>query len=438
MTEDTTPRLKSLPSLEVIARQDTIKRLLWGDKVEGYMRQFDWQQLFTTALRNRIAAINVAKFISKAVDEVFLSRVLDIEERVSAHRLNPSHERDHNAFALVFRRLMQPTARELSLEDKNLRRDLLQYMVTHMLSQFELRYGDVKLMQAATGTFISGSFIAALIHRPFPLNDLDFFCGYDKSDNIVRYFKNQLDANFTVSSGDEQGYGSVHGVRKVITLTTPRGSIIHVIESYSDYPLELILNFHSAPTRGVLSSDGFSHFEVHRARNGLALVTPKTLCITPDDVDSQNAAWHIIHKYMRRGVTFIFEYNVPHECGKHLECPATLRNTSADGCLHIDLPTVDVPDFSLSPKPTFVWSLGPVGMCSTGRVNGSQVIHTHSFCTSVGPANTCELTLSIEYLVFRKLVSALMQMHTVPEGLIRVYPWSDYWSADGFDDSDSD
>ncbi|KAK6978175.1 hypothetical protein R3P38DRAFT_3235936 [Favolaschia claudopus] len=416
------PVLKSLPSMEVIARQDTIKRVRWSDKVETYLHQFDWQQLFTSSLRTRMAAINVAKFIYTNVDQVFLDRVPELKEKVAAHSFNPNHEHDHESCALVFRRLMQSTARDLSPEDTKLRSELLQYMTTHLLSHFELRYGDVKLMQAATGTFISGSFVAALIHRTFLPNDLDFFCGYDRTENIVRYFENQLDSNFTVVSGDEEGYGNLHGVRRVTTLSTPRGSVIHVIESYSDSPLPLILNFHSAPTRGVVGWDKFSHFEVHRAKNGLALVTPESLTVKPDDLDSQVAAWRILHKYMRRGVTFVYEYNIPHECGKHIECPATLRTTSDDGCLHIQLPAVKIPEFSSPATPTFAWTLGPVGMCSTGRLNGNQVIHTRAF----------------HHLIFRKLVSALMQTHSTPDVLIRVYPWSDYWSTDGLDDTDSD
>ncbi|KAK7056108.1 hypothetical protein R3P38DRAFT_1376506 [Favolaschia claudopus] len=317
---------------------------------------------------------------------------------------------------------MLAAERDLSRDDDLLCRQLLQYMITRLLSHFELQYGDVKLMQAATGTLISGSFIAALMQQSFTPNDLDFFCGYDQTDNIIRYFQNQHPSILTVDARDVESYGNVHGVHRVTTLSTPRGSIIHIIESFSDAPRELILNFHSAPTRGVVSSTTFSHYEIHRARNGLALVTPDSLFVKPEDSDSQIAAWHILHKYMRRGVTFIFEYNVPHECGQHIDCPATLRNTSDDGCLHIDLPTVPIPDFSASETPTLTWTLGPVGMCSTGRVNGRQVAHTRSF----------------QHIIFRKLVSALMQIQSVPDTLIRVYPWSDYWSADGLDDSDSD
>ncbi|KAK6997446.1 hypothetical protein R3P38DRAFT_3219479 [Favolaschia claudopus] len=408
--------------MEVIARQDTIKRVRWSDKVEDYLRQFDWNQLFSTTLRTRMAAMNVARFISETIDEPFLRQVPELKAKVAAHRLNPSHEGSHDSLVLVCRRLMQLSERDLSPDDAQLRRDLLQYAITHMLSLFDLRYGDVKLMQAATGTLISGSFIAALIQRSFTPNDLDFFCGHDRTESIVRYFQNQLDCTFTVDPGDVEGYGNVHGVHRMTTLTTSRGNTIQIIESYSELPLELILNFHSAPTRGVVSANGFSHYEIRRARNGLALVTPDSLLIKTDDLDSQIVAWKILHKYKQRGVTFIFEYNVLHECGKHVECPATLRDTSDDGCLHVALPTIPIPNFSASDTPIFTWSLGPVGMCSTGRVNGRQVAHTRSF----------------QHIIFRKLVTALMQIPAVPESPIRVHPWSDYWSTDGSADSDSE
>ncbi|KAK6992165.1 hypothetical protein R3P38DRAFT_3226886 [Favolaschia claudopus] len=409
-------------SFDVLARQDTIKRVLWCDLAERYLHEMNAYQLFTTALRSRMGAMNVAKFMAITVDEVLDEKLPELEAKVAAHSLNTNRQHDHQSFVALFRRLIQSAARDLKPEDVRLRSDLLEYMTAHLLSQFELRYGDVKLMQAATGALISGSFIAALVHRHFRPNDLDFFCGNDRTDDIVKYFQNQVDVEYVVETGGDEGYQNVRGVRRVTTLTSPRGCVLNIVEAYSESPQEIILNFHSAPTRGALGWDAFAHYEVHRARNGLALVTPRSLPVNADDLDSQIEAWNILHKYMRRGVTFIFEYNVPHECGKHIDCPATPRTTADDGCLRFSLPPISIPDFAPSPAQVFTWSLGPVGMCSTGTVGGVKLEHTRTF----------------QHLVFRKLVGALIQLHDVPDEPVQIYPWTESWSADGVDDSDSD
>ncbi|KAK6985053.1 hypothetical protein R3P38DRAFT_2575205 [Favolaschia claudopus] len=293
-------------------------------------------------------------------------------------------------------------------------------------------------MQAATGALISGSFIAALIHRHFRPNDLDFFCGNDRTDDIVKYFQNQVDIEYVVETGGDEGYQNVRGVRRVTTLTSPRGSVLNIVEAYSESPQEIILNFHSALPQGAISWDAFAHYEVHRAKNGLALVTPRSLPVNADDLDSQIEAWNILHKYMRRGVTFIFEYNVPHECGKHIDCPATVRTTDDDGCLRFSLPSISIPDFAPSPAQVFTWSLGPVGMCSTGTVNGLKLEHTRTF-RNLRILQACHtLTLITEHLVFRKVVGALIQLHDVPDEPVQIYPWTESWSADGVNDSESE
>ncbi|KAK7020013.1 hypothetical protein R3P38DRAFT_3198558 [Favolaschia claudopus] len=417
LSVDSTNHFSAVSPGALLAMQDTIKRVLWSETVHNYLRQMDYNQLFSTSLRSRMAAKNVSRFMVKTVDEHFADQIPELEERVAKHRTNPNCERTHDGFVSVLQRLMQFTGRELGSEDVYLRASLLQYMTSHLLSKFGLHYGDVKLMQAATNTFISGSFVAALIHRSFSPNDLDLFCGRDKTRCIVRYFEH---LDLTVLSADLHEYSSLPGIRQVTRVNSPGGGVINIIEAHSDSAINLILNFHSAPTRGLLSWDKFSHFEVHRARNGFALITPTSLALDLDSLESQIEVWHILHKYMRRGFTFIFEYNVPHECGKHIDCAATPRTTVDEGCLHIALPSVDIPNPSATVTWISTWSLGPVGMCTTGTVNGLNVVHSHNF----------------QHMMFRKLATALIQMYSVPTGFVRVYPWTDQWRMDGESEAD--
>ncbi|KAJ6537126.1 hypothetical protein B0H19DRAFT_1270785 [Mycena capillaripes] len=342
-----------------------------------------------------------------------------ILDKILNHDLNPLRTLDPPVLWKILNAFLFPegTVFDRALnEDKHCCSVLLQWGITNILEHFDLRYGDIKLLQAATGMLISGSVITSLLHNPFTPNDLDFFCGGGLAHEIVEYLK--VVGNFTLTTQSEFGYEDVFGVRSVIYLWNPAGRKINIIESYSDYPFDVVLNFHSAPPKGVIAYDRISHFEVNRLRQGLALITPSTLHLDAGDLSSHIRCWAVLHKYIARGFRFVFEYDQPHVCGEHIDCPATIRNTRDDGCLHVYLPFVPIPHFTPPPMPVIAGSLTG-SKCNAGRLADGR--HARS-------------AMQYQNLVFRKFVQAFIRMPQPPVNVIEIYPWGDEYD----EEADSD
>ncbi len=304
--------------------------------------------------------------------------------------------------AHVLRRLLQYDSANLSDSDRLRRAILRPERRGLLLAQFGRSYGDVKLMQAATGALISGSVIATLMNEHFDPNDIDFYCGQGHGYHVTRYLKAVGD--FGIQFSSDHNYENVLGLRQVTTLSNPAGRQINIIETYSDVPLDAILSFHSAPPRGAISWNMFSHYEVERARKGLALVTPETLHLVLDDLSSQVETWEIVHKYMGRGFRFIFHYDKPHECGQHIECPATRRTTMDAGCLHVPLLRQAIPTFVVPAQPLIAWTLGTSTCPVVGRVQGRPVHNASAF---QGPCSRIDSRYGLMIWAVRSRISQI-------------------------------
>ncbi|KAK7008131.1 hypothetical protein R3P38DRAFT_3211782 [Favolaschia claudopus] len=377
----------SQPSLhEFEAMRDTIARVLYSGTVEQCLSRMDWEQLYRTALHSQMGAQNVRIFVAVAIDSVLsVERYKDSTRAlVVNHVSNPRRQDDRESRLAVLGALLRSDFGRLSGDDRSLCSILLQGRISDILADFGLSYGDIKVMQAATGTLISGSVIPAIIRVavPFELGDVDFYCGNGNGLNVVRYltFVGDLSEEADITPN----YSDLFGLRRVWTLQSPQGRSINVIETQSDSPLDAILNFHSTPPRGAISWDRFSHYDINRARNGIALVTPSTMHINTTDLARQKRIWEVIHKYTKRGFTFVFDYEPSHECGRHIECPATRRTTVDEGCLHIALPAVPIPHFREHNDFITTWTLTTAGVCRNGVINGQPVHHNLDFREDYG------------------------------------------------------
>ncbi|KAK6992871.1 hypothetical protein R3P38DRAFT_3181988 [Favolaschia claudopus] len=342
-------------------------------------------------------------------------------QAIKTHRFNPDGGLQHKSVAFTFRRLTRADSGTLSAQDLRIRTLLAQYMIVHALSLFDLSYGDIKLMQAATDTRISGSVVAALFHGGFEPNDLDFYCAHGSADDVVSYMREVCSYHLVFDSNRD--YDDVFGIRRVLTMRNSAGKRINVVETYSDYPVDVILGFHSTPPRGCISWDRFSHFEINRLRKGVALATPTSMRLAGNVLDGQVQMWRILHKYTDRGFVFEYDHPIPHQCGVDIDCPATVRTVDDAGCLHIDLLPCSVPDVTRPQPPLFTWSLAPVGICDSGRIGDVPVHNIYSY----------------QYRMFRRLAAALLKMPIPPVNLLEISPWddTDYYFS-GYDGSEEE
>ncbi|KAJ7431643.1 hypothetical protein B0H11DRAFT_2231156 [Mycena galericulata] len=283
---------------------------------------------------------------------------------------------------------------------------MLQSYIIELLASFGLSYGDIKLLQAATGTIISGSMIAALVHRPFQPNDIDFYCSSAFGDDVAKYLK--AVGNFETQEYIGGEYSDSNGIAGVHWLVG-NDTRVNVIETRSSEPLDAVLTFHSSGPRGALEWDRLSHYEVNRAARGIALITPTSLTVR-NELTNQIRCWQLLHKYGGRGFRFTFQYDAPHECGVHLDCPATIRTTADAGTLRTPLLPVPISRAPSIPRQAISWRLGGTN-CEQGLVNR---------LANVRPANSFHENL------FRKTVTALLHMDAPPTSVVDVSPQSPY------------
>jgi hypothetical protein len=300
---------------------------------------------------------------------------------------------------------------------------LLQRQTSRILRNFGLRYGDIKLLQAATGSVISGSTITALVHQPFIPNDIDFYCHYRVSTNVVRFIEDVGDLQFHEYTGHE--YIDVSGIKGVWTLRGATGRKINIIETLASNPAKCIAGgFHSSAPRGMLEWDGLVHFEINQVRQGRALITRDSLHLDePEDLSQQIACWNILNKYKARGFEFVFDYELPHVCGTHVNCPATVRSTADKYCLRVPLPPVDgIPVYSRTIHVPITWS--PRGStCATGMVDGLGKLHPATGFQGT-PMDVFYLLLLTSILcidkVYRAIITALLTRDTAPTNSLEI------------------
>ncbi|KAJ7633807.1 hypothetical protein DFH06DRAFT_1336897 [Mycena polygramma] len=365
----------------VVAMRHTVQRLPWCESVVQALRAMDYQQLLVISISTtRMGTANVRSFMKMTVDDCLVEEMKNVHALLRAANLDHTSALDLESLRSILKQLLFPcgsTFAAAPLETQRLCAIIFQYLLADILRSYGLGYGDIKLLQAATGTLISGSIMPALLHSHFVPNDIDFYCGQGLAYDVTRYL--QKIGDFVVTTSLNYDYEELAGIRGVTYLQNAAGMKLNVVETYSDHPIDNILAFHSTAPRGVISWNGAHHFEVNRMHRGLALITPSTMRFVPGELESHVRSWTIIHKYMKRGFRFVFEHDQEHVCGEDVDCPATLRNTADAGCLHIPLLTTVIPHFSGAPfTPLTSWSVHG-SSCTTGRIKGGRVRSANQF-----------------------------------------------------------
>ncbi|KAJ7109682.1 hypothetical protein C8R43DRAFT_1139633 [Mycena crocata] len=410
------PQFASLPrgpllTHELRAAYLTVGRMKWCPLVDDTLQKMDAEQLMRASLRTRLSTNNVKEFMRRTVDENLQ------QEMQGASGLEGFHLGADDVLANLDRPIVLNILNRLLLADRvrfgqtsrhnhHLCSVVLQSMISDVLTRFGMRYGDIKLLQSATGTLISGSTVAALVHTPFNPNDIDFYCAGRRSYYVVHYLMAVVGLEF----GDfvaRDDYENCNWIRGVWWLRSPGGGKVNVIETYSDNPLSAVLSFHSSPPRGVITWDRFRHFEANQVVRGRALVTQRSLRIRFDDPSNTRACWRILRKYFMRGFTFVTEFEEEHKCGRHLDCPISLRTTSDAGTMQVPLLGYSIPRWSAAPETVQSWVAG-ISPCRNGKLEDGV--------SDVYPST------SFEDAAYRAGIQQLLELVELPEGAIVLRP----------------
>ena len=241
--------------------------------------------------------------------------------------------------------------------------------VARLISDFGLKFTDVRLMQTATQAILSGSAVPFILGggSSWSPSDLDFFTGRDMGHTAVLFFKRT--GKYAQRSFSNR-YTMSQGIRRIWTLENYQGKKINVVESLSSNPFDAIVHSHSTSVMGAVTASGVWHAYPKLTMNSRSLITPTTVPLK-NSIRNHRYIWAMLHKYVDRGFTFhLGELGHVHKCGEDLFCPVTLRCTSNKGCLFIPFPTWDYAS-DVKPYRKTCWTLGGTG-CRHGDLRGND------------------------------------------------------------------
>ncbi|KAJ7131651.1 hypothetical protein C8R43DRAFT_1133598 [Mycena crocata] len=241
--------------------------------------------------------------------------------------------------------------------------EALQTEAASVLSRFHLRFGEIRLMMAATGAIVSGSTITALLRsdNAFIPSDLDFFTGAHQGYDVVQFLKKAGRYKIT-SVGYE--YDLSTGVGKVWGMERFTGQKVNVVESLTDNPYDAVANFHSTCVFGAWDARKLWLGYPELTAAGISLTTPALMPATGDLAYHQRL-WRILKKWTGRDFSFaLAEFGAPHECGEEFSCPVKYRTSDDAGCAVIDFPSWTYDD-DFQEHPRTGWNLGGAG-CTVG------------------------------------------------------------------------
>ncbi|KAJ7021404.1 hypothetical protein C8F04DRAFT_1273761 [Mycena alexandri] len=199
-----------------------------------------------------------------------------------------------------------------------------------LLKAFGLRPRSVRLMQVATGTLISGSFVPAMMTGNFEPKDIDFYMPRAAGGDVALFFKKSGDWS---QIGMSPTYNFASGIGRVYTMRHRRTEKkINIIELLTLNALDAVVQFHSTCVMGAISADTFWHGYPDTTLAGVTITSVARMPLTKD-VAQQTQTWKILRKYAARGFDFhLEEYRAPHVCCEDLRCPATVRTSNDVGC----------------------------------------------------------------------------------------------------------
>ncbi|KAJ6476666.1 hypothetical protein C8R47DRAFT_1220156 [Mycena vitilis] len=255
--------------------------------------------------------------------------------------LRTGHEGDYiskvpvDAFPLIFARLGLRDALSLARTSKKfsaLHGRHRQYQVNCLLLRYRLSYIEFRFMQTATRAVISGPALAQLF-------------GYDTADKTLHVYTPDFSYSAVLRFFDLTG--SYHrrgpavesrdaGIDHTTTFSHGAdGCRVAVHRSQTDSSLDLITYFPFTHMFFAVTHYGWWMGYPHTTSRRISIPNREGAVLLALEGDKH--LWESIHQCVSQ-YRVHFQLFRQHTCGLSFECPATLRNTMDEGCLHLFFP----------------------------------------------------------------------------------------------------
>jgi hypothetical protein len=259
----------------------------------------------------------------------------------------------------------------------------LQAATTRLLAAYHLTHSEVRFMQTATSTLISGCAVANVLKSDFTPSTIDFIAPNDAYPSVIRFFDLATPYDAFPAETLHSENGAIH-VTALCGATMPRS--VYLFRSETNSALDCI------------PYAKFSHLMLALTHYGLWIGYPEAAAAgvsypNRDTVDfADSGTKYSVKTLLREAVhnfRFQFTLNRHHRCGVSFECPTTPRTTKDDGCLNLFFPGLPIgaPLEKTHVYPSdcaMAWSLGgrhcPPGAADAPR--GVQIRQRRDGCES--------------------------------------------------------
>ncbi|KAJ7136464.1 hypothetical protein C8R43DRAFT_1132358 [Mycena crocata] len=239
----------------------------------------------------------------------------------------------------------------------------VQALVDSVLIDFGLRPLEVRFMQTATLSVLSGSCIDHLMHAPTDLvfNNLEILCPCNALPWVSRFLDLSTSYKFV---GHFSGAIGREGMdRKLLFADPARKKTIRLFSSETPSALHPLPHVEFSHQFGVVTHAGILHCYPVTTFAGLTMPNRPMVYLS-----DRMLTW--VSKCKARGFRFTLELAGTHTCGSAYGCPSTPRVTLDKGCFVAPFPRQSFgPDVGCGVYPTeyaTAWSLEAVP-CRTGR-----------------------------------------------------------------------
>ncbi|KAJ7819538.1 hypothetical protein B0H13DRAFT_1921714 [Mycena leptocephala] len=310
-------------------------------------------------------------------------------------------------FPIIFAHLTFADRIRLSCSSKKLRAVCArenQATVSRLLRKFGLCPADIRFMQSATRSTISGVAIAHLIHDDIFPHTLEFHVPSSTYSWVLRFFA-------LVSPYHGWPKNDVHdndGVAHITKFLRPSSEAVYVMKSRTDSALDIIP--HAPFTNMFLAVTHYGMWLGYPKTTLSGLSFPSRDMIHFGDPHTPHRMKSVLLNYVD-AFRFQFALRRPHTCGLTFECPVTPRTTVDDGCLNLFFPGTpfgrNSDPASVYPTDTALsWSLDARG-CGLGMSRAPQGVHVARRDDGSLPI-VCDRILARSLLAFSSMAFPLL------------------------------
>lgn len=240
------------------------------------------------------------------------------------------------------------------------------------LEPYNLSLANLRFLQSATQTYISGSTITRILYAgsnigrlstPAIPRTLDLYCPRNEGLDIGFFLSRATNRVLNFYTGD---YNAGDSIRRAFSLTKTNAPDIRLFETFSNNPLEAILHLPTTAEIGAWTVDRLWHAYPKATLAGSAITSPSRM--PTHDVQSRQKSWDKIHANLQNDIRIETQWPWTHECARDVNCPITWRTARDIGCLTIKFPTLPWTTTQGAEEQTWEmsnvsWTLGAIAPC---------------------------------------------------------------------------